>query len=167
MSGLLGLLEQVLQHLDGLVVAALGLVDGGHVVGHFDRVLHHGPGLFQALQRQIELAALAVDLRHAQVGLRIFGIRVGDDFVLLERGIGLAVVHQVLGQAADGVQIVAVEFNRLPVGGDRVLVLLLLFVGVAERGVQLGGAGRVRDRNSALRRRGPYRLLRCRGKPAW
>ncbi len=88
---------------------------------------------------------LAVDLGHPEVGLRILGIRVGNDFVLLQSGVGLAIIHQVLGQAADRVQIVPVEFNRLPVGGDRVLVLLLLFVGVAESRVQFGRAGRVRD----------------------
>src|SRR6185369_125625 len=143
--GLLGLLEQILQDLDRLVVTPLRLVHSGHVVGHFDRVLHHRPGLLQTLQRLVESAALAVNLGHAQVGLRIFGIRVRDDLVLLEGGIGLAVVHQVLGQAANGVEIVLVELNRFSVSSDRVLVLLLLFVGVAQRRVELGGTRRVGD----------------------
>ena len=64
--GLLGFLQQVLQYLNGFVVTALGLVDGGDVVGDFDRVLHHGLGFFQIVEREVELAALAVDLGHAQ-----------------------------------------------------------------------------------------------------
>ena len=38
-----------------------------------------------------------------------------------------------------------IKLNRLAVGIDRILVLLLLLVGVAQRRVELGGAGRIRD----------------------
>ncbi len=110
------LLQQVVQDLDGFVVASLRLIDGGDVVRDFDRILHHGLGFLQILERLIELALLAIDLRDAHVGLRIFRIGVGDDLVLFERGIGLAVVQQVLRQAANGVEIVVVQFDGVPIG---------------------------------------------------
>ncbi len=116
--------------MNAFVVAPLRLIHRSHVVGHFDRVLDHGPGLLQTLQRQVELPALAVNFRHTQVSLCVLGIGVRNDLVLLEGGIGLAVIHQVLGQAADCGQIVAIELNRLTVGIDGVLILLLLLVGV-------------------------------------
>ena len=150
--GLLGLLQKILQSLRGFIEAALRLVNGRHVVGHFDGILHHALGFLQILQRKIEFAAFAVYLSHVQVGLRVFRIRVGDDLVLFERGVGLAIVHQVLSQAADGIEIVAIQFDGMPVGVNRFLVLLLLFVGVAEGGVHLGGAPRVRNRAQSLHR---------------
>ncbi len=94
--GFVGFLDQVLQNLRRFVVAPLRLVNGGDVVRHFHRVLHHGLGLLQVVQREIELAVPAVNLGHAQVGLRVLGIRVGNDFVLLERSVRLTVVQQIL-----------------------------------------------------------------------
>ena len=92
------------------------------------------------LEREIELALLAVDFRDAHVGLRIFRIRVRDHFVLFESGIGLAIVQQVLRQAANRVQIVAIHFNRVPIRLNGVLILLLLLVGVTERRIKLSRA---------------------------
>ena len=86
-----------MQDLRGFIEASLGLVNRRHAVGHFNGVLHHGLRFFQTLERQVELALLAIDLGNAHVGLGIFWICIGNDLVLLERGVGLTVVHQVLG----------------------------------------------------------------------
>ena len=58
---------------------------------------------------------------------------------MLEGSIELPVIQQVLRQAADGIQVVVVEFRRLTVRGNSVLILLLLLVGIRERRVKLGG----------------------------
>ena len=97
------------------VEPSLRLVNRRHVVRDFDRVLHHALGLFEVLEGEVEFSALAVNLGHVQVGLCVFRIRVGDDLVLFERGVGLAVVHQVLGQSADRVEIVAIDLDRAPI----------------------------------------------------
>ncbi len=122
---------------------------------------------FKRLHRLIELAVAAIDLGDAHVGLRIRRISVDDGFVLLQRGFGLTVVHQVLGQPANRVQIVMIQFGRLAVGLDRLLVFLFLLVGVAQRRVQLGGARLFRNRVQDFQRAVRNRLLRCRGRPAW
>ena len=116
------------------------------VVGHLVRIRNQRFGFLQVFERQIVLPAAQIDVAHADVSFSIFRVGIGDDLVLLERGIGLAIVHQVLRQAADGIEIVAILFNRMPVGIDRLLVLFLLFVGVAERRIQASGAGRIRNR---------------------
>src|SRR5260370_1285909 len=84
------------------------------------------------VQRLLELTGAAVDLRHAQVSLRIFWIAVDDDLVLVERSVELAIVQQVLRQATDRIQIVMVEFGGLLVGANRLFVLFFLFVGVGQ-----------------------------------
>ena len=76
---------------------------------------------FRLSSAEIELALLAINLRDAHIGLRIFRIRIGDYFVLFERRIGLAIVQKILGQPANRIQIVAIQFNRVPVGIDRFL----------------------------------------------
>ena len=121
----------------------------------------------QIVERQVELALLAIDLGDANVGLRVFRIRIRDHFVLFESGIGLAVAEQVLRQAANGIEIVAIEFNRMPVGFDGFLVLLLLLVGVAERGIELGRASVVRHRTQHFGGASACRPVRCRDRPAW
>ena len=65
--------------------------------------------LLQIFERQIVLGLATINLGHADVGLRVFGIGVGDDFVLFECGVELAVVQQIFGEAANGVEIVAIE----------------------------------------------------------
>ncbi len=92
---------------------------------------------FQILKREIELTLLAVDFRDANISLRIFRIRVRDHFVLFERGIGPG--HRSAGSApgANSVEIVAVHFNGMAIGFDRVLILFLLFVGISERRIKL------------------------------
>jgi hypothetical protein len=40
--------------------------------------------------------------------LRVLRIGVGNDFVLVERGLGLAIVLEVLGQPANRIKVVAV-----------------------------------------------------------
>ncbi len=99
--------------------------------------------MFQIFERQIVLGLAAVNLGDADVGLRVFGIGVGDHFVLFEGGIKLSVVQQVFGQAANGVEIVAIENNGVAEGIDGALVILALLIGSAERGIKLGGAGGV------------------------
>ena len=114
--GVFGLLQQLVEDLDRVVVLALRLVDDGDVVLHLQRIGHDRSGLLQRFQRLIELAVAAIDLRNAHVGLRIRRIGIGDHLVLFQRGVGLAIVHQVLGQAANGIQIVVVQFGG---SGDR------------------------------------------------
>ena len=65
---------------------------------------------------------------------------------------GLAIVHQVLGQAPDRVEIVAIEFNGPPVRVDGLLVLLLLLVGISQSRIHLRGTARVRNRTQHLDR---------------
>ena len=133
-----------------IIITTLRLVDSSYLVRNLDRVLHHGFGLLQTIQGLIEPAVLAVNFRHVNIGLGVVGISVRNDLVLFEGSIALAVVHQVLSQPANGVQIVAVQFNGVAVGGNGVLVLLLLFVGVAQRRIQLGGAFSVGNRVQRL-----------------
>ena len=83
--------------------------------------------------------------------MRVFGVGVRNNFVLLKSGVGLAVVQQILSEAADRVEVVAVEFDGVFVGLNGVLVLLLLLVGVTERRVELGGAGNIGNRTQDLR----------------
>ena len=126
------------------------LINRSDVVRYLNRVLHHGLGLFQIFQRQIELSGLAINLRHLQISLRIFRIGIGDNLVLLERSVGLTIIHQVLGQAPDGVEVVTIEFNCPLVSIDGILVLLLLLVGITKRGIQLGRTRRVGDGSQHL-----------------
>src|SRR5439155_3284666 len=83
--------------------------------------------------------------------LPIFGVRIGNDLVLFQRGIGLAVIQQILGEPADCIQIVTIKFNCFPVGTDSVLVLLLLLVGVSEGRIQLRRTRRIGDGAQDLR----------------
>src|SRR5262249_31342114 len=115
------------------------------------RILHHGLGACQVFKREVELALAAMNLRHADVGLGILGIRIGDDLELFESGVGLAVVQQVASQAADGVEIVVIKRGGLAVGVDGLLVIFLLLVGVTENGIKLGGTRCVRDGTQNLR----------------
>jgi len=86
-------LEQILQNLNGVVVAALRLINGGHAVGDVHGVGHQGVGALETVEGQVVFGLTAVNLSHADVSLRIFGIGVGDDFVLLESGVELAVIQ--------------------------------------------------------------------------
>ena len=138
--GVLGLLQQLGQDLDCVVVFPLSFVDDRDVVLHFQRIGNDGRGFLQRIHGLIELAVAAIDFGNAHIGLRIGGISLNDDFVLFQRGIGLAVVHQILRQAAHRIQIVVIQFGGLAISVNRLLVVLLLLVGVAQRGVQLGGA---------------------------
>ena len=76
--------------------------------------------------------------------LRILRIGFRDGFVLLECCFGLAIVQQVLRQPAHRIQVVRIELHRLLVRVDRLLVVLLLLVGVAQRGEQFRRLRRVR-----------------------
>ena len=87
---------------------------------------------------------MAIDLSNAQLRLRVLRIGFGDAFVLLQSGIGLPIIEQVLRQPAQRIQIFAVQFHRTFVGVDGLLVLMLLLVGVAERRVKPGGAAGIR-----------------------
>ena len=138
--------------LIGVVVTALRLVNGGHAVGNVHGVGDQGVGVLEIFEGQIVLGLAAINFGHADVGLRVFGIGVGDDFVLFERGIELAVVEQIFGEAADGVEIVAVENDGVTEGVDGALVILALFVGRAQSGIELGGAGGVGNRAQNLQR---------------
>ena len=126
--GFLGFLHQVLQKFHGVVITALRLIDAGHAVRDFKGFGNHGVGLLKVLEGLIVLSLTAINFGDAQESLCVLGIRVGDDFVLLESGVGLTVVEQVFGKAADRIQIVAVEHDRLFEGLNRVLEFLALFV---------------------------------------
>src|ERR1700677_843093 len=143
-------LQKVLQNLDGVVVAALGFIDYCDVVRNFQRIRHHSLGFFQAIECLIVFTLAAVDFRDAQIGLSVFRIRVGDYFVLIESGINLAIIQQVFGQAADGVEIVAIEFYGVLVGVDGVLVIFALLISSSESGVEFGGASGIGDRAQHL-----------------
>lgn len=56
---------------------------------------------------------------------------------MLKSRVELSVIGQVFREAADGVQIVAIQNDGVLVGVDGVLVILALFVGCTESGVQL------------------------------
>ena len=101
---------------------------------------------------QVEFALFAVDFRDANVGLRILRIRVHDHLVLLQSSVGLAVAQQVLSEATNGIQVVAVQLNRVPVRLNGVLVFLLLLVRVPERRIELRRTRRVRHRTQHLSR---------------
>ena len=120
-----------MQNLSGIVVASLRLVYPRQIVGDINRIGHHRLRFFQIFQCQIEFAASAVDLCNAHVRLRIFRVRIGNDFILLERGVGLAIVHQIFCKTTNSIEIVTVERNCFAVGFDRFLVFLLLLVRIA------------------------------------
>ena len=67
-------------------------------------------------------------------------------------GVELAVVQQVLGEAANGVEIVAIENDGVTIGVDGVLVVLALLVGSAESGIELGGTRGIRNRTENFER---------------
>ena len=151
-AALLGFLQKILQQFGRFVIASLRLVDGSHAVGNFGRVRNQGISVLQIFQRQIVLRLPPVDFCNANVSLRVLGIRVGDDFVLFERSLELAIIQIIFGQTADCVQIVAVEHDRVLVRINRVFVFLALFVRGPECGIQLGRARRVGNRAQNLER---------------
>ncbi len=71
--------------------------------------------------------------------MRVFRISIGDDLVLVERSVHLAIVQQVFRQAADGIEIVPVELDGFFVGLNCVLVIFPLLVGSAQCGIEFGG----------------------------
>ena len=79
----------------------------------------------------------------------------------------LAVVQQVLGEAANGVEIVAIEDNGVTIGIDGVLVVLTLLIGSAESGIEFGGTRGIRDGTENFAARAQCRLRRCRAWPTW
>jgi len=76
---------------------------------------------------------------HPQIG-------VGDDFVLFEGGVELAVVQIIFGKAADRIEIVAIQNDGVLVGIDSAFVVLALLIGGAQCGIELGRASGVRNR---------------------
>ena len=149
--GLLRFLQQVAHDRNRFVKATLCLIDRGNVVGNFNRILHHGFGFFQIFKREIELALLAVNLRDANIRLRIFRIRVRDYLVLIESSVGLTIIQQILCEASNGVEVIAIHFNRVTIGINGFFILLLLLVGIAECRIKLGRALRTRHRTEHLR----------------
>ena len=140
-----------MQDLSGIVVAPLRLIYPRQVVGNINRIRHHGLSFFQIFQGQIKFPATAIDLRDANVGLRIFRIGVGNNFVLFESGLGLAIVHQVFRQAANGIEVVTVEGDGLSVRVNGFFVFLLLLVGVSEYGIKLCRTRSIRNGTQNLR----------------
>src|SRR5664279_422556 len=138
--GVFGFLQQLIKNLDGVFVFSLGLVNDRNVVLHFQGIRYDRGGFLQRFQCLIEFPVTAIDLGNAHVGLRVRGIGIGNDFVLLQSGVGLAIVHQVLGQAANRIQIIVVELSGAAIGVNRLLIVFLLLVGEPQGGVQLGGA---------------------------
>src|ERR1019366_4110118 len=152
--GVFSFLQQLIKNLDGVFVFPLGLVNDRDVVLHFQGIGHDRGGFLQRFQGLIEFPVAAIDLGNAHVSLRIRGIGIGNDFVLFQSGVGLAIVHQVLGQAADRIQIIVVELGGAAIGVDRLLIVLLLLVGEAQGGEQLGGARTLRYRAQHLQSAG-------------
>ena len=72
--------------------------------------------------------------------MRVLWIGFDHLLILRERSLSLAVIQKVLRHAANGIEIVLVEVNRLFVGGNRVLIVVLLLVGISKNAVQLGRA---------------------------
>src|SRR5271166_371539 len=140
----LGLLQQLVEQGDGVVVLALRFVDHRDVVLHLERVGDNGAGLLESVARFVILSVAAIDLSHAHVGLRIRRVGVNDDLELRQSGIGLSVIQQVLGEAADRVQIIMVQVNGFLIRLNGLLVSLVLLVGVAQRGINLRRAGGLR-----------------------
>ena len=68
--------------------------------------------------------------------MRIFRIRIGDHFVLFERPLGLPVILIGIRQSADRVQIVAIKSDGVLIRLNGFLVIFLLIVSAAERGIQ-------------------------------
>ena len=128
----LGLLEQVLQGLYGFVIATLYLINRSQIVRDLLRILHHGLSFFQVLQREIELALAAIDFAQANVRASVFGVRIGNDFVLLKGLVGLTVVQQALGQSAHRVKVIAVERDCVLVSVNCFFIIFLLIVSRAE-----------------------------------
>src|SRR5208283_3257113 len=122
---MLGLLKQLVESGDGVVILALRLVNDRNVVLHLKRVRTDGSGFLQRFHRLVELPTAPVDLGDAHVGLRVRRVLVGDDLVLLQRRLGLAVVHKVLCQAAHGIEVVLVQLGGAAIGVDRLFVFLL------------------------------------------
>ena len=73
------------------------------VVSGLDRIWHQSLRLGELFQRLFVLAVLAQNLRDADQGLCVFRIVGGDYVELLERGVCLAVIQQILGEAANSV----------------------------------------------------------------
>ena len=114
----------------------MGFIHQRQVVGNLLGILDHGLRLLQVLQREVELAQPAINLAQLNVGARVLRVGVSDDLVLLQGFIGLPVFVQALGEAPDRVQVVAIECYGLLIGLNGFLVIFLLIVSAAERGIQ-------------------------------
>ena len=97
-------------------------------------------GLLERGQRLLVVALPALDLRDAQIGLRVLRIGGGDGLKVLERRAELVIVQQRLGQTPLRVQVIRLHVERLAVSVDGVLVVLELVVAHAQRVVHFGGA---------------------------
>ncbi len=160
-----GLLYQALQGLRRLVVVAQGVVDQGFVEADFERIRGQRLGLLQRGQRLLVVALAALDLRDAQIGLRVLRVGSGDGLKVLERRAKLVVIQQRLRQAPFRVQVIRFHLERLGVGIDGILVLLELVVAHAQRVVHFGACGHRRAPRSTLRSRASCRRSRCTAAP--
>src|SRR5438067_870569 len=121
--------QQLLQDVRGLVVLALGLQDQRFIIRNLQRILHQGLGLLQIAHGQIEFAHAPVDLRNAQRRLGILRVGFLDRVILRQRRVYLVVVGKILGQTANCIQVFMVQFNRLLVGRNGLLIVFLLLIG--------------------------------------
>ncbi len=97
--------QQRLQRADRLVVAAQRVVDQCLVVVQFDRVLRQRLGLLQRRERLVVMSLPPLNLRDANLRLRVLRLCRHNRFEDLQRLIQLVVRQQRIRQPALAVQI--------------------------------------------------------------
>ena len=134
-----------MQSVCSFIIFTLGFQDHGFGVGDLHRIRDQRFSLLEVFQRHIKLAHAPVNFGDPQRGGCVFGVRFLNSQILLQRRIRLAIVSQVLGEAAKRIQVIVIKSNGLPEGGNGVLVILLLLVGITEGRVNLGRARCIRN----------------------
>ena len=102
--------------------------------------------LFSGVHGLLKLSVAAVDFRDVQQGLGILRVACRNRLILLEGGVELIIVEQVLRQSAHRVQVVLIEIDGLAIGFNGVAVIFLLLVGITEHRIDARRAVRIRNR---------------------
>src|SRR6185437_16169762 len=128
-----------------IFILALCFQDQRFVVRNFQRVLYQRGCLLEVLHGQIKLSLATVNFGYAQCSSGILWVSILDGAVLVERGVNLVVIGQVLRQPTHRIQVFLVHGERLTERGNGILVVFLLLVGGSQSGINFGRALAFRD----------------------
>src|SRR5262249_14171610 len=135
---LLAIFHQTAHDRDRFREFALGLEQFNLVVANLGIVRIRLFHLIQGFPGLQEIALGAIDLGDAQFELIVAGLVGGKVLKKLERFVQLIGLHEALGDLALQTSIIRADFERLPVSGRRVLVIVHLLVHLSERDQSFG-----------------------------